>query len=117
MLNETNLACNGEEAGHTLPMTIAIVLSVLLSLIVIPSLYGIIWFERFGSDSKRTLINQLFASICWYFMISALFLEFPIIFRVVYKEAFSHYACALIDFLISTIYNVVLGKINNCSHK
>jgi hypothetical protein len=116
MLNETNVACNGQEAGHTLPMTIAIVLSVLLSLLVIPSLYGIIWFERFGSDSKRTLINQLFASICWYLMISSLCLQFPIIFRVIYKAAFNHFVCALIDFLISTIYNVVLGKINYCLH-
>ena len=28
-------------------------------------LYGVIWFERFGSDLKRTLINKFVASICW----------------------------------------------------
>ena len=28
-------------------------------------LYGVIWFERFGSDLKRTLVNKFVASICW----------------------------------------------------
>jgi hypothetical protein len=114
MLNETNMPCSGEEAGHTLLMSIAIVLSVLLSLIVIPSLYGIIWFERFGSDSKRTLINQLFASVCWYLMVLILCLETPIIFRIINKAAYSHFACAVIDFGISTFYNIILGKIKIC---
>ena len=27
--------------------------------------YGIIWFERFGTDNKRTLINKLVSSQCW----------------------------------------------------
>ena len=115
MLNETNMMCTREQ-GHNLPKYIAFIVSVLLSLIVIPSLYGIIWFERFGSDSKRTLINQLFASICWYLMISTLCLEFPIIFRIIYKGAFSHYVCAMIDFLIATLYNVVIGKIKHFLH-
>ena len=114
MSNETNLPCSGEEAGHTLSMCIAIVLSVLLSLIVILSLYGIIWFERFGSDSKRTLINQLFASVCWYLMVPIVCLQTPMIFRIIYNAAFSHYVCAVIDFAISTIYDVALGKIKIC---
>ncbi len=29
------------------------------------ALYSIIWFERFGSDEKRTLLNMLFSMICW----------------------------------------------------
>ena len=29
------------------------------------ALYSIIWFERFGSDKKRTLLNMLFSMICW----------------------------------------------------
>jgi hypothetical protein len=27
--------------------------------------YSIIWYERFGSDYRRTLLNQLISSICW----------------------------------------------------
>jgi len=27
--------------------------------------YTIIWYERYGSDKKRTLINKLVSSICW----------------------------------------------------
>jgi hypothetical protein len=27
--------------------------------------YGIIWFERHGSDQKRTLLNKLVSSFCW----------------------------------------------------
>jgi hypothetical protein len=110
MLNETNMPCSGEEAGHTLLMSIAIVLSVLLSLIVIPSLYGIIWFERFGSDSKRTLINQLFASVCWYLMAIILCLQTPIIFRIITRASYSNNICGGIEFLIATFYNVVLGN-------
>ncbi len=111
MLNETDLPCTGEEPGHTLPIYIAIVLSVLLSLIAIPSLYGIIWFERFGSDSKRTLINQLFAYVCWYLMALILCLQTPQIFRIIYRAAYNLYVCAMIEFLIATFYNVVLGNI------
>ena len=111
MLNETNMPCSGEEAGHTLLMSIAIVLSVLLSLVLIPSLYGIIWYERFGSDSKRTLINQLFASVCWYLLVLILFLQTPIIFRITKRAAYSHNVCAVIEFLTATVFNIVLGNL------
>jgi hypothetical protein len=29
-------------------------------------LYGVIWFERYGTDKKRTLMNKLVASQCWF---------------------------------------------------
>ena len=31
-------------------------------------LYSIIWFERFGSDKKRTLLNMIFSMTCWIFI-------------------------------------------------
>jgi len=31
-------------------------------------LYGVIWYERFGSDSKRLLRNRIVSSSCWYGM-------------------------------------------------
>ena len=31
----------------------------------VPLLYGIIWYEKYGNDAKRTLINRLVAFNCW----------------------------------------------------
>ena len=42
-----------------------IVLSILYLFFIIPSGLGIIWYERFGSDLKRNLINRLLTSVCW----------------------------------------------------
>ena len=28
-------------------------------------LLGLIWYERYGSDNRRTLMNKLFSSLCW----------------------------------------------------
>ena len=39
--------------------------SVLSSMIVISLSYGIIWYEKFGTDQKRTLMNKLVASFSW----------------------------------------------------
>jgi hypothetical protein len=30
-----------------------------------PLLLVVIWFERFGSDKKRTLINMMATKVCW----------------------------------------------------
>ena len=42
-----------------------IVVSFVINLICFLLFYGIIWFERFGSDSKRMLTNKLVSMICW----------------------------------------------------
>ena len=39
--------------------------TIICLLILIPIEYGMIWFEHYGSDKKRTLINRMFASACW----------------------------------------------------
>jgi len=49
--------------GHL--KTSVIVFSILYLFFIIPSGFGIIWFERFGSDLKRNLINRLLTSVCW----------------------------------------------------
>ena len=46
-------------------MTLGILTSLLNIAIVTPMSCSIIWYERFGSDYRRTLINQLVSSICW----------------------------------------------------
>jgi hypothetical protein len=42
---------------------VSIIFVLLIMVVVLPFLVGIIWFERFGSDKKRTLINKLVVSI------------------------------------------------------
>ena len=46
-------------------MALSIALSICNLFVLTPFLYTIIWYERFGSDHPRTLINQLVASTCW----------------------------------------------------
>ena len=37
-----------------------------INVIVVPlMLYSIIWFDKFGSDKKRTILNMLVSLICW----------------------------------------------------
>ena len=43
----------------------AVTFSGIASLILLPLVYVIIWFEKFGSDNKRTLLNKLVSSVCW----------------------------------------------------
>ena len=44
---------------------IAIVFSATLISLNTILLGGMIWYERFGSDIRRTLMNKIFASVCW----------------------------------------------------
>ena len=46
-------------------MALAIAISICNLFALTPFLYAIIWYEQFGSDHPRTLINQLVASTCW----------------------------------------------------
>ncbi len=50
--------------------TALVVASSFLSLFDIALLYGAIWYEHFGTDNKRTLLNRLFTSLCWLCMAS-----------------------------------------------
>ena len=45
--------------------TFAIIINTILSILVVWAGYGIIWYERYGTDLKRTLINRLLSSACW----------------------------------------------------
>ena len=39
--------------------------SVLNLIAVTPMYYAIIWFEKYGTDHRRSLLNKLVASTCW----------------------------------------------------
>ena len=48
--------------------SISMMFSFLTIPIIIALFYGIVWYERFGSDNKRTLMNKLVAALCWSFI-------------------------------------------------
>jgi len=40
-------------------------------------LYSIVWYERFGLDVKRTIVNKLTSSFCWVGMQFILLVNIP----------------------------------------
>jgi hypothetical protein len=64
-------------------LKVASITFLMISNIVgIPLVYGMIWFERFGSDKKRTILNQLFSATCWIFILHVCCLvHLPEVFR------------------------------------
>lgn len=60
---------------------------------IVSLLFGIIWYERFGRDQARTLINQQVASICWSGILWLLLVEVPFIARFMVNTPFNIYFC------------------------
>ena len=66
--NETRLA---EAAlfsniySQDLYMGLAAAFSFINFFVLTPLLHLIIWYEQYGSDHPRTLLNQLVTSLCW----------------------------------------------------
>jgi len=67
-MNQTNLDLELLFENNA-PKIVALVTSGVIIVAISPLYYSIIWFERFGNSLKRTLINQLFAFICWIFLV------------------------------------------------
>ena len=81
-LNEDYFAVlfNENHASRYFFLTFAIITTLLGPL----TLYCVIWFERFGSDQKRTLINMLPAVGCWSAVEFLILVQIPEIFRYIY---------------------------------
>ena len=45
--------------------TCSLIFSILSGLILLPSMYGIVWYEHYGNDLKRILLNMLVSSMSW----------------------------------------------------
>ena len=41
------------------------ILSIGLIIVLLPLFYCIIWYERYGTDNKRTMVNKLVSLMCW----------------------------------------------------
>ena len=67
--------------------------SSILILTDIVLFYGIIWYERFGSDQPRTLLNQQVASICWSGILWIILMEIPMVIRFLTKQPFNVNVC------------------------
>ena len=50
----------------TISKSLGIVFSFISILFITPFFYFVIWYERYGANHKRTLINQFAASTCYY---------------------------------------------------
>ena len=60
-------------------------LSFAITIIILapPFFYSVIWFEKFGSDKKRTLINKLVAMNCWIGIFFSVFVQAPNVARFI----------------------------------
>ena len=69
---------------NNLERRISLSITILITIIGPPLLLCIIWFERFGSDNKRTLLNRLVAINCWTGIEALLLSSIPEIVRFTY---------------------------------
>ncbi len=77
-------------------------LCILLSFFTFTSVYGIIWFERFGSDLKRIFINRIVSSICWNFLLWLIVVQIPELFWFFYHPVSENFC--LINLLLRNAF-------------
>jgi hypothetical protein len=53
---------------NTTTKIIILSVSLLSTILLLVLSYGVIWFERFGTDHRRTLMNKLVSSLSWFLM-------------------------------------------------
>jgi hypothetical protein len=63
---------------------IFLVISIFGILVGPPALYSAVWFEKYGSDNKRTLINMLFSMTSWTCIGFIIFVQIPETLRYIY---------------------------------
>ena len=76
--NKTQLFYNVFENTMSRPIIIPVSLVLLVSAVLLA--YGIIWFERYGTDQKRTVVNKLISHGLW---VAAIQLPFMLLSDVV----------------------------------
>ena len=87
-------------------LILSVIFSFLGLVILVLSLYGIVWYERFGSDNKRTLINKLVSAQCWSTICYYCFCQMLDILRFI-TAAYPERAC----FFLVVIKNSIKAQI------
>jgi hypothetical protein len=64
--------------------TLSIAIFVALVVLMFPLIYGILWFDKHGSDMERILSNMLVSSSCWTVIECGIFVQFPHIIRYIF---------------------------------
>ena len=96
---------------HAIPMYTFLAFAILSTLLCPLALYSVIWFERFGSDSKRTLLNMLASLGCWSIIEFIIFVEIPEIWRH-FNGPLNSIFCFFHQTNRSRIYNDMLLQID-----
>ena len=81
----------------------SVILCITGSIILIPMVYGIIWYEKYGSNQKCTLINKLVSSLCWSCFEWFIAIQTVDMFRYVFGPL-SSTACLTVNNLRFVIY-------------
>jgi len=61
-----------------------IVATILCIITTVPGFYSVVWFEKFGSDKRRTVFNKLLSSMCYVGMFANVFVQGLFVLRFVY---------------------------------
>jgi hypothetical protein len=56
---------------------VVVVVASVFTVVIFLATYGIIWFERFGSDLKRIFINKMVSSVCWTILAWSVIIKVP----------------------------------------
>ena len=90
---------------------LVIVASFFVNLMTGIFMYSIIWYEKFGSDSKRILTNKLVSMICRYaiFGVQFTFFSDTLVFLL---APFSNYSCWAMAFVRLTIISNIVTFLN-----
>ena len=81
-------------------------ISVVLNLFCVALCFCVIWYERYGLDVKRTIMNQLFSKLCWTGIEFILFITLPEWLRFFYGP-FPRLPC----WLHLVIKNAIIAKL------
>jgi len=93
---------------------IGVVFATILTLAVSLAAYGIIWFERFGSDLKRIFINKMVSSVCWSILAWFAIIQTPDLVMYFYRpfpETFCFVHLILRNVIVSHIllfFNIII---------